>query len=99
MAENFDTFTHILNEFQKLDGASARKQAIKALQAMDRNLSAVESELKTAVQDAVEKERRERAAAERESIDKAVADAVTKDRQERGAGAAPSSHPATPAPR
>ena len=82
MADNFDTFTHILNEFQKLDGGSARKQAIKALQAMDKNLSAVESELKTAVQDAVEKDRRERAAAERESIDKAAAEAVAKDRQE-----------------
>jgi len=99
MADNFDTFTHILNEFQKLDGGSARKQAIKALQAMDKNLSVVESELETAVQDAVEKDRRDRAAAERESIDKAVADAVAKDRQERGAGTGPPSPPVTPAAR
>ncbi len=99
MADNFDTFTHILNEFQKLDGGSARKQAIKALQAMDKNLSVVESELETAVQDAVEKDRRERAAAQRESIDKVVADAVAKDRQERGAGTGPPSPPATPAAR
>ena len=47
MADNFDTFTHILNEFQKLDGGSARKQAIKALQAMDKNLSVVESRTRT----------------------------------------------------
>ena len=99
MADNFDTFNHILNEFQKLDGGSARKQVIKALQAMDKNLSAVESRLNTAVQDAVEKDRRQRAAAERESIDKATAEAVAKDRQERSAGAASSSPPATPAAR
>lgn len=99
MADNFDTFNHILNEFQKLDGGSARKQVIKTLQAMDKNLSTVESGLNTAVQDAVEKDRRQRAAAERESIDKPVADAVAKDRHERSAGTAPSSSPATPAVR
>ncbi len=99
MADNFDTFTHILNEFQKLDSGSARKQVIKAMQAMDKNLSVVESELKAAVQDAVEKDRRERAAAEQESIDKAAAETVAKDRQERGAGAAPASPPAAPTPR
>ena len=97
MADNFDTFTHILNEFQKLDGASARKQVIKAMQGLDKNLSAVESERETAVRVAVEKDRRERAASEQESIDKAVADAVAQDRQERGAGAAPASSPSTPA--
>ena len=97
MADNFDALTNILGEFQKLDGGSARKAVIKAMQAMDKNLSAVESELKTAVQDAVEKDRGERAAAEQESIDKAVADALAKDRQERGAGAAPASPPVTAA--
>ena len=99
MADNFDIFNNVLNEFQKLDGGSARKQVIKALHAMDKNLSAVESQLNTAVQVAVEKERGERAAAERESIDKAVAEAVAKDRQERGARAAPASPPVTPAAR
>ena len=99
MADNFDIFHNVLNEFQKLDGGGARKQVIRALQAMDKNLSAVESQINTAVQDAVEKDRRERAAAERESIDKAAAEAVAKDRQERGAGAAPASPPATPAAR
>ena len=85
--------------FRELDGGSARKQVIKALQAMDKNLSAVESQINSAVQDAVEKDRRERAAAEQESIDKAAAEAVAKDRQERSAGAAPASPPATPAAR
>ena len=96
---NFDSLTNILGEFQKLDGASARRQVIKALQSMDKNLSELETERETAVQVAVEKDRRERAAAERESIDKAAAESVAKDRQERGAGAAPASPPATPAAR
>ena len=96
---NFDSLTHILNEFQKLDGASARRQVIRALQAMDKNLSELESERETAVQVAVEKDRRERAAADQESFDQAVAEAVAKDRQERGGAAAPASPPATPAAR
>ena len=99
MPDNFHALTNILGEFQKLDGASARREVLKALHAMDKNLAAVEAQRETAVQVAVEKDRRERAAAERESIDLAVAGAVAKDRQERGAGAAPASPPATPAAR
>ena len=47
MADNFDIFNNVLNEFQKLDGGGARKQVIKALQAMDKSLSELESATRT----------------------------------------------------
>ncbi len=99
MADNFDIFTTILNEFQKLEGATARKQAIKAIQAIDKNLSSTQADINTTVKEAVEKERKEHEAKEKDRIDKAVAEALEKDRRERGANPRPSAPQVTAANR